>query len=331
MKRARRSVEEAARESALLRRAFYRTRAAAHDARLKVGGAPAGARGASEVPAPERVVWIFCTSRSGSSWLRAMLADALGAKVWEEPKVGQLFGVVHAGAQEGQLGSKHFVLGDPTRRVWRGAVREFVLATARGANPDLAPEDYLVVKEPDGATGAPVLLEALPESRAVLLVRDPRDTAASALDGMRRGGWMNRKQDRDRREETARKVEDPDEYVVRRTRAWRRQIGAAETALDAHPGPKSTLLYEDLLTDTDAALGKLCRELDLPVPAEDLARVAERHAWKNVPASEKGSGKFYRKGSVGGWREDLTEEQARLARRTAGPLMDRLYPEREDG
>jgi hypothetical protein len=37
------------------------------------------------------VVWIFCTPRSGSTWIRSMLDDLLDGEVWEEPKVGRLF------------------------------------------------------------------------------------------------------------------------------------------------------------------------------------------------------------------------------------------------
>ena len=35
----------------------------------------------------------------------------------------------------------------------------------------------------------------------------------------------------------------------------------------------------------------------------------EGHAWENIPDRKKGAGKFYRKGSPGGWSEDLTPEQ----------------------
>jgi hypothetical protein len=45
-----------------------------------------------------------------------------------------------------------------------------------------------MIKEPNGSVGAPLLTEALPESRMILLVRDPSDVISSLLDAAREGG-----------------------------------------------------------------------------------------------------------------------------------------------
>ena len=61
-----------------------------------------------------------------------------------------------------------------------------------GANarfPEITEREYLITKEPGGSVGAVLLAEALPESRMVLLVRDPRDYTASWLDARKEGGW----------------------------------------------------------------------------------------------------------------------------------------------
>ncbi len=56
-----------------------------------------------------------------------------------------------------------------------------------------------------------------------------------------------------------------------------------------------------------------------------LARAVEKHSWENVPEDEKGSGKFHRKASTGGWREDPTTRQARMVEEITGPLVSKLY------
>ena len=60
----------------------------------------------------------------------------------------------------------------------------------------------------------------------------------------------------------------------------------------------------------------------------DLARSVEKHSWENVPEEEKGEGKFHRKAKPGGWREDLTPEQAEIVEGVAGSLLRELYPVR---
>ncbi len=82
-----------------------------------------------------------------------------------------------------------YILGDPYREAWIRSLRTFVLEGADARFPELGENGYLVVKEPNGSVGAPLLVEALPESRVILLVRDPRDVVASLLAAQREGSW----------------------------------------------------------------------------------------------------------------------------------------------
>jgi hypothetical protein len=269
---------------------------------------------------PENVVWIFCTARSGSTWLRSMLDDLVDGEVWEEPKVGRLFGEFYSRAKPTQLGRKNYVLGDPTREAWKGALRDFVLRTAWASHPSVTPERYLIVKEPGGAVGAPLLMSALPESRMVLLVRDPRDFAASVLDATRKDGWIQEGMD-----EWARRDLDTEKDVQRYLRAlsrqYVRQIGNGKRAFDDHDGRKILVKYDDLRTDTLGTMRDLCAALELTVGEQELAKVVDRHSWENIPPRERGEGKFYRKAASGGWREDLTPKQAKLVEDITAALI----------
>jgi hypothetical protein len=123
---------------------------------------------------PGKMVWIFGSGRSGSTWLRSMMGELESSGVWEEPMVGRLFGEFYARTPKDNLRSADFVMGDPIRRGWVRSIRNFVLDGARYSNPRLGPEDYLIIKEPNGSVGAPLLMEALPESRMILLLRPRR-------------------------------------------------------------------------------------------------------------------------------------------------------------
>ncbi len=276
---------------------------------------------------PGKMVWIFGSGRSGSTWLRSMMGELDGARVWEEPMVGRLFGEFYARAPKDNLRSADFAMGDPIRRGWISSIRNFVLDGARYSNPRLGPEQYLVIKEPNGSVGAPLLMEALPESRMILLVRDPRDVVASVLDAATEGGWLYESREGRtgaKRSETDRR---PNSFVRERANVYRRGVESAWRAYDAHKGPKVLVRYEDLGADTLGEMRRIYSALGIPVEVEDLRRAVAKHSWENVPEREKGRGKFYRRGTSGGWREDLTPKQAEVVEKTTASLLERFYPE----
>lgn len=206
------------------------------------------------------------------------------------------------------------------------SVRGFVLDGARYSHPELGPEDYLVVKEPNGSIGAPVIMEALPECRMLLLIRDPRDVVSSALDGAKGGGWLDEWRGDGASERGGLADRKPDAFFRNDAHRYLRSAGNAARAYDSHAGPKVMVRYEDLLGDAPAHLKRIYRELGIPADGAALVRSAEKHSWKNIPNSEKGEGKFYRKASSGGWKEDLTERQARIVEEVTTPLIERFYP-----
>jgi Sulfotransferase domain len=226
----------------------------------------------------ESIVWIFGSGRSGTSWLANMVSEALEAPLWFEPRLGNVF---HANI--------------PKNKGWLPGVRRFVL---EGARHRFGKPQRLVIKETSGCIGAPTLSEALPESRLLVIVRDPRDVVASWLDAKRKEGWSTKKggQKYDRH---------PDSLAIFLAKRYKVNVENALAAFESHRGPKALIFYEELRHNTTQTLARALSDLGLDVSSERVETIATQHAFESVPAEEKGPGKFRRKAQPGSWREDL--------------------------
>jgi Sulfotransferase family len=271
--------------------------------------------------APENMIWIFGTGRTGSTWLAAMMEEPEGHDVWFEPRVGTVFDP----QRFQRYGGKHFILASQYKDVWLRSIRNFILDGANARFPELA-GGYLAVKEPGGSVGAGLIMEALPESGMVLLIRDPRDVVASWLDATRKGGWQTRRRGEGGRRAESLAETNPNAFVRRHADAYLQHVGSARRAYEAHEGRKVVVRYEDLRADTLGTMKRMYGELDIPVEEARLAKAVEKHSWENIPEEEKGQGKFYRKATPEAWREDLTRRQVKTVERITAPLLEEFYP-----
>jgi hypothetical protein len=274
---------------------------------------------------PENIVWIFGAGRTGSTWLARMMGELEGHTVWFEPRVGDLFDPTRLKVER-RMG-KHFILSAQYKKSWLKLIRAFILDGARARFPGLGGDDYLVIKEPSGSVAAPLLMETTPESRMILLVRDPRDVAASWIDAHRKGSWVTERKQGDSRPRRKGSPEKQLDDLVRRTsRRYLQNVGNALGAYEVYKGRKTLVRYEDLRADTLGTMRRIYSEIGIEVDEKELARAVEKYSWENVPQEKKGSGKFYRKAKPGGWREDLTPRQIRMVEKITEPVLKELYP-----
>jgi Sulfotransferase family len=266
------------------------------------------------------IVWIFGSGRTGSSWLSRMMASLPDHSRWNEPAVGNLFGDLYKRAIHRQE-KENFILADQHREIWLRAVRSLVLESASARFPERGQGGYVIVKEPHGSIGAPLMMEALPESRMIFLIRDPRDVVASALDAHKPGSWATERPKLGHRMAG----NDPDRFVAIRARAYLRDILKTNQAYKAHKGAKALVKYESLRADTLGTMRRIYSALEMPAKEKQLARAVKKHSWENIPEERKGEGKIFRKATPGGWHEDLTPEQARIVEKVTHPIIEEFY------
>jgi len=326
MKKLGRDLRRVAKRSRTLRQIHHRLVGKRQQASFEIAELRARRAGSASNVVPENMIWIFGSGRSGSTWLRSMMEEMSNHQLWEEPMVGKLFGEFYARAPKENLRSADFIMGDPIRKGWMRSIRNFVLDGARYSNPRLGAGDYLVIKEPNGSVGAPLLMEALPESRMILLVRDPRDVVASVLDAAREGGWLYERFGRGAERRRALADRKPNAFVRRRTRTYLQGVGSAKRAYDSHQGPKVLVRYEDLVADTLGTMRRIYSALGILADQDEVARAVQEHSWENIPGDAKGKGKFYRRATPGAWRQDLTTEQVEIVEEMTAPFLEECYP-----
>ncbi len=269
----------------------------------------------------EQLIWMFGHSRTGSTWLSWMMAELENQERWHEPYVGMLFGsFIYERLKDNDklLNNPSFIMGEPYREVWLRSIRSFVLEGAVARYPELREDQYLVIKEPNGSIGAPLILEATPNSRLIFLIRDSRDVIASRLDAFGKGSWTG--QDRDY--STAEKLNEQTKHLAE---DYLRVISKVQEAYEAHPGKKVIVRYEDLRLDTINALKAMYGALEVEADVAQIEAAVVKHSWARVPEEKKGKDKFFRKAQPGSWRDDLSPEQVKLIEDITGPILSKYY------
>ncbi|HEX2741911.1 MAG TPA: glycosyltransferase [Rubrobacter sp.] len=275
----------------------------------------------------EQLIWIFGSPRTGSTWLSCIMAELDNQKRWHEPYVGLLFGSFiyeRLGESSKLLNTTGFIMGEAHRKVWLNSIKNFVVDGAMARYPRLRRNQYLVVKEPNGSVGAPLLLEATPESRLIFLIRDPRDVVASRLDAFRAGSWSAQQR-------VYSTVAELNAFTKHLAEEYVNVVSQVKRAYEAHAGRKTLIRYEDLRYDTSSTLAAMYEALGVEFDRARLEAAVAKHSWEQIPPADKGTGKFYRKAQPGGWKEDLTQEQVSLVVDVTRPMIREFYPPDENG
>jgi hypothetical protein len=287
--------------------------------------------------APDRLAWIFGSSRSGSTWLLRMLSSLAGIVPIDDPHLGHHLGVWRPISLAWATAEhppdlttldrvKHdkdsYFFSDRYRDVWEPALRGLIVdrfgAEVADAHDPGVGEPVVVVKEP-GSHVADLLMTMFPASRMIFLLRDGRDVVDSWLAAYRQGSWAL--------DEGAFPVTDAGrEALVRwQSAVWTFRTELVQQVYDGHPADRRVLVrYEDLVADPARELARICAYLPTDASADDLAEVAARHAYEAVPRSAKGDDKEIRSARPGGWRHNLTPAEHDVMHEVMGAKLAEL-------
>lgn len=192
-------------------------------------------------------------------------------------------------------------------------------AAARSTSVALS-DTFVVIKEPHGSQAADVIMEALPQSRLLFLLRDGRDVVDSELAAAARGSWLG-----DVFPVVGGIGEDERlSFVEQSAHKWLWRTEVVEQAYAAHQGPKLLVRYEDMLAGAAGQLRRVFHWLSLEMAEPDLESLVDAQSFERLPDEHRGPDKIFRAARPGLWRENLSHEEQGVVERVMGPKLREL-------
>ena len=277
--------------------------------------------------APRKLFIIGCP-RSGTTWMQLLLAQH--PQVATAPET-QIFAYYldhfrrqwqheHNGpgrAHQGRAGLSRLLSEDEFLELCR-ATAEHVMAKIAARNTGAV---VIAEKSPRHALEAEFIQRVFPEAMFLHVVRDPRDTAASLLAAGRDWApWAPKS-------------------AIGAAKLWQECVEGARRAAGS---PRyREVRYERLTQDAVAELGDVLDWLGVPMSAADceaavqacsLDRLSKENVGSALPLpGEKSPTGFFRNGSSGGWRSELSNADVRAIEQVCGETMEVLGYERVAG
>jgi hypothetical protein len=272
-----------------------------------------------------RLVWILGSPRSGSTWLLQMLAECDGITCVDEPLVGlhlAPFVCDRPGTFASDLDETNFsfnriaknnhsyFFSEEHRAAWLGPLRKLI--TSRFAVHGT--RDLIAIKEPNGSQAADLILQAVPKSRLLFLLRDGRDVVDSELAAHSPGAWMTRRY-------PIRGVDASQrgEFLEDAAHKWVWQTHVVEEAFENHDGPKLLVRYEELRSATGPQLERILSWLGLSI---DVRAIVSRYTFESQAA--RGPAEFVRSAEPGAWRSNLEHSEQSRIEQIMGPTLRRF-------
>lgn len=289
-----------------------------------------------------RTIWLASYPKSGNTWMRMLIAN-LGAPDDKPVDINDL--PERGGIASARAPFDHLLLLESSLLTFDEIDRlrpHVYKALAEGAADDeydkpQASPSVRFVKAHDAYTltsdGEPLLAGARGAAGAIVVVRDPRDVAPSLANHLSRS-----------LDEAIDFMNDPAAAFCKfrngQSNQLRQQLpgwsGHIASWLDQTDIPVHLVRYEDLRADPAVvlkrALAFACRpatdvDIDRAVRHADFAelrRQEQERGFREAPPRLGVAGRFFRRGEVGAWREELNAAQVTRIEAAHAPMMQRL-------
>jgi len=265
-----------------------------------------------ETTLEKNLVWILASTRSGTTWLTTQLLE-YNTYHSDEPRINSHIGRQADGMPLGTTlveQNQHrpdYFFSLVYRNTWLYFFRKLFLNRIYSQFQDLSKK--IIIKEPiAGDTGIASILDCLPNSKIIWLLRDGRDVVDSQLDaiihGFSKGGRFESYQIEPL------KPEQRIGFIKARSTLWVKIMEKIGKVFENHPIDSKLLVrYEDLRKNTADELKKIYEFLKIPIKQEELENLVKQYSFENIPKEKTGVGKKTRSASIGKWKENFSEKE----------------------
>lgn len=255
-----------------------------------------------ETTLERKMVWIFGSPRSGSTWLGRDLLNHEQNIFWDEPYIGWFISELRKWEED----RIDYFYSNYHKDLLVPLLRKTILFRTYSLARTLTKN--IIIKEPNGSGGADLIMKSLPNSKLIFLVRDGRDVVDSMLDTHAPYSWN---------EETTGVTiiteEDRAHWVKEYAAKWKFYSEIVLEAYNKHdPSLRLLIRYEDLRKDTVKELQKIYDFLGITITKEELEHLVKRHQFENIDPELRGPGKFYRSATPGKWKDNFKQEEKEI-------------------
>ncbi len=264
--------------------------------------------------------------KSGTTWMQGMLeahpevcsrGEAAFAQCLVSPMIQQL----NLYNKHQRAGETNTFSGDDVLAIVR-----FAINTLQRKWVDLRPQPdrvrVIAEKTPEHAGTLDMLGAVFPQMRVIHIIRDGRDALVS--------GWHHNL--REKGDVFRAQVSSMASYArYFAEHHWVPNVTRARDWGDAHPSRYLELRYEQMLDSTLTHARRIFGFLGVDTSDELLGQVVDRTSFSALSGGRKrgevDNASHFRKGTSGGWRDDLDPESIDAFESIGGELLDELgYP-----
>lgn len=270
-----------------------------------------------------KLIWILGSARSGTTWLGRDLLRHPNNILWDEPKIIQNIGQVKLSKSDN---NREFTTNPKSffspmyKNVWSVHLRKLILARLFAHSQTL--EKNVIIKEPIGVHDPDIVLQCLPKSKFIFLVRDGRDIVDSKIDTHFSNSWLRNKE---RTPRELKSQETKNKTILFYSKTWNTNMIEIKKTFDKHdPQLRTIVKYEDLLKKPFITLKKVYDFIGLSIERDELNKIIEASSFERIPESRKGPGKFYRSASPGNWKKNFSTSEQELMNSIMGKILQKF-------